>query len=196
MKIVYSPTAGETIEYATKEAWRLSVRSGQDVCFNFNGIAIQVQPHSMIAETVGAFFSENRRRAEEYRNSPEGKAASVARESEIASKDKRLNVMVADLPSTLRLGTTRTMDWLAEYAFLADDIGVDGDYKEVIQLLQKAGYSEDDSSFDYEKTTITPDVMAKYIAGNAINCMKGNLPPHPAMTRKFVDEYKICIAKG
>lgn len=71
----------------------------------------------------------------------------------------------------------KVMPWLAEYADLANDVALDGQYDAVIGKLENAGYKEDDGSFDAESIVVTSTVMAKYVAGNAIYSMKKDLPP-------------------
>lgn len=188
--LTYDAYVGETIDHAASEAVSLSQRTGLEVQFKFNGVGLTASADTNPEELVQTFHDALSRKAEAYRKSPEGKAAQAKREQQIAEKTKQVDKLVDNLDATIQEGTTATMNWLAQYAPLADDISVDGRYDEVIQKLEDAGYSADDSSFDPKTTTVTANVMAKYIAGNAISTMKSGLPPHPNMTPSFVSEYK------
>lgn len=194
--LTYEPMAGQHIFSASDQAIKLSCETGKKVQFKFNRVSVVVNPDSTPEQAVQFYDDECNRQAEAYRNSPEGKAEIAAREDAIATKSNRLNEMVDNLDATLEQGTAATMDWLAEYADLADDVAVDGRYPEVIEKLEAAGYSQEDSSFDRETTTVTADVMAKYVAANAIIFMKDGMAPHPSLTNRFVGEYKQLANAG
>ena len=84
----------------------------------------------------------------------------------------------------------RLMEWLAAYSDAADHVGVEGkDFLRVCSVLEVLGYVEGDC-VGWDKCQFeNPRVMARYIVGQALNCMKSmNMGPHP-MTQSFVEKY-------
>lgn len=195
--LTYETKACPNINDTAKEAITLSANTGKKVRFEFNEVNIIVTPDSEPDQVIESYWTayraEETRREQEYRNSPEGKAAAAAREMDIATKLARLNVIVDDLEAILAQGTAATIDWLQEYARLVTDVdndcSADGRYMEVIDKLEEAGYNREDSTFD-DKAIKTADVMAKYIVANAIGNIKGGRPPMTLVIDRWANEYK------
>lgn len=95
-----------------------------------------------------------------------------------------------ELDNAIEQGQYTTMCWLENYSDVANFTNVDGQFDVVIAKLEKAGYSEEDSSFDNEKTVITSDILVKHAVAQLLTDIKGGYP-HPVPTAQMVAEYKI-----
>ena len=85
---------------------------------------------------------------------------------------------------------TKLMNWLYDFSDAADHVGVEGkDFQRVSSVLELHGYVENDC-VGWDKSQFEdPRIMARYIVGQALNCMKRmNMGPHP-MTQTFVEKY-------
>lgn len=91
--LTYAPYPGQDIGDAAKEALDLSKKSGKTVSFEFNEIGLTVTPQLTPDDIVQTFHTNFNKKAEEYRNSPEGKAASAARERR-AVEARNLNASI------------------------------------------------------------------------------------------------------
>lgn len=186
---LYEPRCGQHFSQAAEKSLEISKALGTLVYFHFNGTEVVVDHTKDTLKHIHNQFNSKREAARaEYENSAEYKAYKIARDAEVASNNIKIAAMVDDLPNVLKAGEASTMNWLKDYTVLADDSSVDGKFDKVIEFLTKAGYSEKDSSYDRETTKVTANVMARYIAGNALSCMKDGMPPHPVL-EKFVGQY-------
>lgn len=122
-----------------------------------------------------------------YRDSPQGKAEADRRVKEILRKQRSIN----DSRDTLAFiadDQDKLMFWLKSFAYDADDIGVQFSKDRLAEQLEAAGYAENEHVGEKPEWFNTRPRMAHYIVGQAINCLRIGMCPHP-ITGSFVDKY-------
>lgn len=191
----YSGHPGEHIRNSTINSLRLSQERGEPVQITFNDVQLVVDYYSHTADQVVEMYDEaSAKRHQEWRSSPAGIAA--AREEEIRLQEHQRKH--DELMSTL-IGVAgdeaKLMDWLAAYSDAADHVGVENkDFLGVCSVLEVYGYVENDCVGFPESEFENPRTLARYIAGQAINCMRIGMGPHP-ITHSFVEKYRGLVAR-
>lgn len=208
----YDPMAGENIEFSCKTAIDLSIKNEMPVRFVFNGIELIASRHSTVESLLETFHSEMTRRVEEYENSPEYQIKQEQRRVELEEKKVKVRKLLEDfdslykksfldnainvslkgkLPSNPYKYMGKMIDWIDEFAPLADDIGISIEYNpyEMASKLEMAGFIENEG-VGYDKDWFdTKEKMGRYIIGQVINCLKKGMPPHP-ITSSFIEKYR------
>jgi hypothetical protein len=187
-KLVYKPLAGESIDYAAEQAIALAKKEDKTVTFQFNSVSLTATAANKPQDVVSSYMDTIHKQAEAYRNSPQGKAAAARRDAEVISKQALINDLVDKrLDAALKQGLTAVIQWVKEYANVADDVGVDHQGKKVSSALTAAGYKESDYVGD-KFVKGDKEVMGRYIVGQVIHCLNSGMPPHP-MAANFADDY-------
>lgn len=154
----------------------------------FNGVAVIVQPgrHASSVEIeVHRLMDAN---AAAYRASPAGRKATADAQARLDSCQHEHDTLTSMPIATL--SEAALMDWLARYTDAADHIGVKGrDTAAVADALEAAGYKPGDACGLPEADYLNPRTMARYVVGQAIDCLRSGMGPHP-VTHKFIDEYR------
>ncbi len=176
---------GRHIDSVTAEYCKLSKRAKVLIDFDFNGVKLTASPKTSPATLRWAFDNELERKAAAYRNSPEGRAAAQDRNDELIVKQVTIEHLIANMDFSTH---DKTMTWLRQFAEVADDVGVSYDKAPIIFNLTIAGYKENDECGRPKEDYSNREIMAKWIAGQALNCLNMGMPPHP-ITEKFVGEY-------
>lgn len=188
MSTKYKAGCGIHIDAACQEAVAFAQRAGEPQSFDFNGITVVANADSNPAELSAKWSADIEAERVAYQNSAEGKKQAAERQAAITTKQGTHDSLVADLPRVLSERRDSLMRWLRDFAEVADDIGVKKDFAPVMSQLEGAGYSVNEATgldkSEYEK----PAIMAAYIVGQAMACMKGGMPPHP-VTGSFVEKY-------
>ena len=184
--ITYNPSAGTHIGFACKEAVAMAMNKGANVEFKFNDISLTATPESTPALLEAKFAEESQASSERYRNSPEGKLSSRKRGVEIASKQTRIDALVSVLPSIADLDGI--VKWIGDFANDADDIGVRYSTAAVQSAIESKGYVANDLCGNPPEFFSTRERMGRYIAGQAISCLKSGMGPHP-ISLKFCEQY-------
>lgn len=204
--LTFEPRAGSHISSACKEAVAISINSGSNVAFSFNGIRLLATPDST-PKALEVHWSEAiDEEAEAYRKSPAGVAAAKARTAEIKQNQDTITAAFKSLPGILALkesdilnGKTRLdlgMGWLHSFTHHSDDIANDWDKaagvkngKEWLRvLLMSAGYRENECVGETPESLNTPDKMGRYIIGQVIACLSAGMGPHPIVI-EFIRKY-------
>lgn len=196
--MTYEPSAGTRIEHACDEAVKLAKRSGATVRFKFNDVELKATPDLKPDEIVDDWRRESARLSEEYRNSPEGRAEAARRAAEIVSKQDAVTAAIRSLPGLVENNNMdHLMGWLHSFVEHADDIGVDmnaaanlngGGHEWIAILFESKGYKENHHVGQSPEWFNTRERMGQYIIGQAINCLRRGMPPHP-ITQSFVAKY-------
>lgn len=207
--LVIVPLAGSHISQACRDALDLAGKSKREVSFSFNGIQMFVPPKRRITVEglVKRFNYACRGQAERWRNSAEGLTFARERAEAIARKQEAVTAAIAVLPGLLAMESAQRMDavvgWLASLVEDADDVGIDwdraagvrGGMEWVAVLLESAGFRESDLVGEPEDSFTSRERMGRYIVGQAINCLRIGLPPHP-ITTKFAGKYFALPAQS
>jgi hypothetical protein len=160
--------AGERIENAVCELVALANEYEEPVKADFNGVDIIAQPGDDPAELQTKWSADMDRKAEEYRNSPEGQR--VAREAE--ERKQKLQAEANRLMSVLDevdfsdLGAV--IDWLEAMQDPSDHIGINFDRQHVLDTFEKHGYQP--SVYTYgEFDENDREVYARWMIGQALD---------------------------
>lgn len=192
----YHGQPGEHISKSAANGLELSRERGSPVEIIFNDIRLVVDYHSHTADQVVEMYDRtSAKRHEEWKASPAGIAYALEedqRRLEHQTNHDRLMSQLIDVAGD----EERLMSWLSAYSDAADHVGVENkDFQLVWSILEVHGYVNNDCvGFDKSEFE-NPRVMARWIAGQAINCMQKGMSPHP-MTAQFVEKYKILVQKN
>lgn len=190
--VTYDPHAGTHIASACKEAVAIAMQERQNVQFSFNGIELLATPDSVPAKLEAEFTAKLEAAAKAYRESPKGIAEAQKRTAEIARKQRSVNTALAVLKHIVA-DHDKLMLWLKSFTEDADDIGVQFTKSLLAEELEAAGYTENEHVGQKPEWFCTRERMAHYIVGQAINCLRRGMGPHP-VTRGFVEKYFKMVA--
>ena len=192
----YYGSPGEHISKSAAKCLEWSKETGLTVRLVFNDVELVVDYHShSVDDVVEMYDRASAKRHEEWKVSPAGIAYALEEEQrrlEYQTKHDQLMSQLMDVAGD----EERLMSWLSAYSDAADHVGVENkDFLRVCSILEVHGYVNNDCVGFDESEFANPRVMARYIAGQAISCMRGGMPPHP-MTAHFVEKYKILVQKN
>lgn len=163
------------------------------VKFSFNGIELEATPESSPPALESEWSAKQEQAAKDYRESPQGIAAAKKRTNDIIRKQRSLNTSL-DVLADIIADQDKLMLWLKSFAQDADDIGVQFSKDRLSAQLEAAGYSENEHVGEKPEWFNTRPRMAHYIVGQALNCLRISMGPHP-ITGSFVDKY-FALPKG
>lgn len=112
-------TIGANIQSAAALACQISTANGVQVRFDFNGIEVVTSPFSHVDKVVEDYFAEGERRAEAWRNSPEGRQAEQERRTRRAEAQRKVNTLLEVLRIYIK-GEETLMAWIGGFAVYAD----------------------------------------------------------------------------
>lgn len=192
----YHGQPGEHISKSAANSLELSRERGSPVEIIFNDIRLVVDYHSHTADQVVEMYDCARAKShEEWRASTAGIAYALEEEHRRLEHQTNHDQLMSQLMHVAG-DEPRLMSWLSAYSDAADHVGVENkDFLRVCSILEIHGYVNNDCVGFDESEFANPRVMARYIAGQAISCMRSGMPPHP-MTAHFVEKYKILVQKN
>jgi hypothetical protein len=183
----YYPSAGTHIFYACEKAISIATNKNRPVRFLFNGILIKVHKRLSPQHVARQWQEQIEAKYRRYQNSSKGKAEAEKRKAEIYSKQYALNKSMDALPGLIK-DQDMLMLWLKSFSQDADDTRVTFSREHLIEQLEKAGYVENDCVGEKPEWFNTRQRLARYIVGQALQCLKIGMSPHP-VTGNFVDKY-------
>jgi len=127
-------------------------------------------------------------KAQAYRNSPEGKKAAQEAKARKFYCQAEVDRLLTFIPRQL----DELVPWLAHFSEVADHVGVDFCYTSLASKLEAYGYAES-AHVTKDKEAAkrwTRKQLGEYIVGQAIHCLRFNMPPHP-LTQMFAEQYRI-----
>jgi len=187
---------GEHISKSAAKCLEWSQQTGDTVRLVFNDVELVVDYHSHTVDDVLEMYDQaSAKRHEEWKASPAGIAYALEEEHRRLEHQTNHDQLMSQLMHVAG-DEPRLMSWLSAYSNAADHVGVENkDFLRVCSILEIHGYVGNDCVGFDESEFANPRVMARYIAGQAISCMRGGMPPHP-MTAHFVEKYKILVQKN
>lgn len=194
----YEPSAGTRIAAACRKAVALAVEHDTEVRFTFNGVALQAMPTDRPQLLAARWESIMEAQRKAYRESPEGKKAAAKRQLQITLKQASLDGLVAKMPTTLDANNLdEVVIWVRDVVDPADDVATKWNAQGVADQLEVAGYRENEHVGQKPEWFNTRERMGHYIIGQAINCMRKGMGPHP-ITLSFCEKYfklpASCVA--
>lgn len=192
----YHGSPGEHISKSAAKCLEWSQEAGETVRLVFNDVELFVDYHSHTVDSVLEMYDQaSAKRHEEWKASPAGIAYALEEEQRRLEHQTNHDDLMSQLMDVAG-DEERLLSWLAVYSDAADHVGVENkDFLRVCSILEIHGYVGNDCVGFDESEFANPRVMARYIAGQAISCMRGGMPPHP-MTAHFVEKYKILVQKN
>lgn len=157
------------------------------VKFSFNGIELEATPESSPPALESEWSAKQEQAAKDYRESPRGIAAAKKRTADIIRKQRSLNTSL-DVLADIIADHDKLMIWLKGVAEDADDIAVTLPKERMIEQLEASGFVENEHVGEKPEWFNIRPRMAHYIVGQALNCLRIGMGPHP-ITVSFVDKY-------
>ncbi len=176
---------GEHIARTARRAVALRNSSNEDVAFAFNGIEIVCGERDTPDTVEARWQEESDKAAERYRNSPEGKRSAEKAEDRRLDCQRRTDDLLERLPAIVN-DQSELVKWLASLSHYGDHTGITWSKKFIVEQLEDAGYVQ--GLHVGRKDFDDPKIMAEYIIGQAIDCLKMGMSPHP-ITQKFAADY-------
>jgi hypothetical protein len=186
--ITYEPHLGQDISDACRKAIALANKNGSPVAFRFNDVDMVVSPGEGARTACDRWRAESERQAEAWRNSPKGKRAAAESEARRLEAQRETDRLIADGPRVVTDGLAAVVRWCAKLSMSADHNGINWEPRRAATMLIAAGYRENAHvGQPPEAFRDNRQMMGEYIIGQAINCLKRGMPPHP-MTEHFAKE--------
>lgn len=182
------PVPQMALSVVCAEAAALSVKSGGEVHFKFNDVALIASPERSASQLSADYNEICRIRAEEYRNSPEGIAAAARRRYEILSKQQEVDALIRQLPTALKHGLDEAVKWIKDFTNLADDIAVKFDKAGLALSFRTYGYKTNEHVGEPKEWFNTRERIGRSLIGQVMNCLESGMPPHPRALH-FCDKY-------
>lgn len=179
---------GTHISDAIGSALTVATERGVPVCFDFNGVHVVVNPGDNPDDVLRIWSDTMDANAAAYRASPAGiKAAQEAAEW-LTRLQALHDELMAKLPGVVT-DESALVQWCEDFS-RTDHIGIKGrNYPGAIALMEAAGWRCNDMVGNYEAVYRQPEAMARWLIGQAMDCMARDLPPHGIM-EKFAAEYR------
>lgn len=191
--IHYEPSPGEHLDDAIQTALALAAEHDLPVRFTFNDAEATVTKDTRPVEVLASFDRQWSAQREAYKTSPEGRAAAERQTAEVARSQARHDALMGNLPVAVQ-DEALLVQWLADYAGPADDNRVLGhDYELVAAMLVSAGYARADAVGLPREEYENPAVLARWLIGQALDQLRGGMPPHPGMMERFAEDYRRAV---
>lgn len=173
---------GDHIAHACGEAVAMATGRGEAVAFEFNGVLVTVQPGEPAADAAARWQAEVDRRQEAYRASPEGRAAAAEAAEESKRHQAETDALVARLPAAVGdLG--KLVRWCVALSRPADHVGVRVDHDAIADVIEAEGYARNAHVGRPPGVFADRRVAGEYLVGQAVDCMRKGMPPHPVIGR-------------
>lgn len=187
--MIYETQPGQHIKNACEEAKNLAIKHNTKVEFDFNGVTLYCNPDSDLAFVEECFNVALRENREKYLQSNEYKELQQKQAEELELHQDNIDCLMISFYHVVNHSNLDSiMTWLKQFTENADYIGVTYDKEYIADFFESNGFKEneyvgeDKDFFKYKSN------MAHYIIGQAINCLRIGMPPHP-ITLKFIDDY-------
>ena len=136
----YEPMAGENVSETAKRIIAMANESKETITANFNDITLTANEGDKAEAIVTFYHEESGRRAEAYRNSPEGKKAAREAEERKQKMQQKHDALMQQLPSLDFNDDVAVLDWLCEFQDPSDYIGVSTQKDVVLATFAAHGY--------------------------------------------------------
>jgi len=183
-------TPGQDIADFAQQLINSAKQNNNEVTGTFNGIDLVVSSDSDLSvdDVVQSFHQESKKRAEEYRKSPEGIQAEKEAEEGKQNMQEKANQLVTGLDSLDFSNYESVLEWICDFQEASDHIGVSFDKSQVISIFKDHGFdigvnTGDDFNGEDEEN------FAKYLVGQALDGINSVGAPHQ-IVHKFTNDWK------
>lgn len=154
----------------------------------FNEIELTATAVSTSDSIVNFYNQESKRRAEAYRNSPEGKEAERQRGISRSNAQQLHDTLMAQLPQLDMSDDVAVLDWLCQMQEPSDHNGVIVRRETIVSVFEKHGFRADENcGADYRPGDRKN--MHRYLVGQALSGLKDGPAIHPIL-HKFANEWR------
>jgi hypothetical protein len=159
----------------------------------FNDVDLVVDSNLSVDKIVATFEQEMNRKAEEYRNSPEGIKSAQESEMRKQNMQEKATQLVEDLNTLNFSDYESVLEWICNFQEASDYIGVSYDKSKVISTFK-------DNAFDIGVNTgkdfngEDAENFAKYLVGQALDGINTVGAPHQ-IVHKFTNDWKQKFGK-
>ena len=185
--LVFEASPGSYIGNVAKEVCAIVADVKASVSFDFNGIACLVKPGCTAADVEADWRRDCDAAAEAYRNSPEGKQRAKERAEAVKAKQDRIDRKLLPMLPRVVGNLDKLVRWIAQASDVMDDTDVKVDYPAIVAAFEAAGW-KDGAHVGRKPSSFTKQMLGEYLVGQAIDCMKRGMCPHP-VSQKFAQEY-------
>lgn len=192
-KAVCTPMGGDGIQELIQKCVAARKNSDIDILIeDFNGVDVNISSSDTVETAFKRWDDEMHRQAEEWRNSPEGKAVKAEQEKKALSCQKTIDKLVKQLDH-FSGKESEFVNWFGKFAKVADRVDVAYNSQEIIDRFHSWGFKTNDHIKLPKKSYDDPQVFARYIIGQCLDCMEHGMPPMPGPTERFVAEYNELV---
>jgi hypothetical protein len=155
---------------------------------SFNGIVLTVNRADKPDSIVAWFTEESERRAEAYRNSPDGKAAEASREQRRRETQGKHDALMDSLPRVDMRDADAVLAWLEAMQVASDYVDVVVRRKTILSVFEGVGYLPGvNCGADYRGDD--RDNSLRYLVGQALDGLANGPAIHPIF-HKFAAEWR------
>jgi hypothetical protein len=186
---------GQHVQQFAQQLIDRAKADGVDVEGDFNGITLHVSSDEPVtAEDLVNFYSqESDRRAEEYRQSPEGVKAAEEDEARKNALQEKADQLVTQLDSLDFSNLEAVIDWIVDFQDASDHIGVSFDREKVVSTFRSHGFDvgvNTGEAFNEEDA----ENFAKWLVGQALGGINSVGAIHQVVHR-FAGDWKMKFGK-
>ncbi len=162
--------------------------TGLPASMTFNGIVVTATSESSAVDLTDYYAAESDRRAESWRESPEGQESARRTQQNQVDKQRTANHLMAELPALDFLDLNAVIRWCCDIQDASDTFGVILPKRTIVDAFVAKGYKAGDycgDAFDGENKA----VVGHYIVGQAISCLISFGSIHPII-HKFAEDWR------
>lgn len=189
MAIRFEPRPGMHIDAAIRETLALARRVDRRVVFDFNGIAVGVGASRVwtVAFTRARWQKHRDERESGWRKSPAGQRAEAERKARALSARERVAGIMQNFLTYETVALDQAVRWVAMITEPADHVesGYKAHIPAIVALLERSGFKANDM---IAKDDTISDDMGRWIVGQALQCAKAGMSPHP-VSIKFCQDW-------
>lgn len=186
---VYEMTPSQHIDKTVERMIALAKETKGEVRTKFNGIELVATEDSIFENMIEDFKIKMEESRKEYRESPEGQRLKRESEERKQESQQKADALMEELPSLDFNNQEAVLNWICEFQEPSDHIGVITDNEKVLKIFSENGYQPNvnvGEAFNGEDR----DNFARYIVGQALDGLQGNVGAINQIVHKFTDDWK------
>lgn len=162
-----------------------------EVSGEFNGITVIANKNSTVESITTDFHLQMKKASDDYENSSEGKKAKAEREERLKTVQSNAKELMKQLPKLNFKSNLEVLDWLCNIQPATDYIGaISSEEKdEIISTLTNNGFLPGVNTGKNFKED-DEDNFARYVIGQALSGLTGNVEAIHHIVTKFTDDWK------
>ena len=180
---------GSSIESVCADVVQLAKRVKSKVVIDFNGVEIAATHNDSTESLAGVYKKINDERNKIWQESEEKRKSDVEALEAIALVQCNVDKKIADLDVLLASSNeAQLIKWIGEFAEINGYSKLVFDKRKLASKFEKAGYSDNEGPGKGVDIRLSKEKVARYIVGQAINCLRCDLPLHSKLV-EFARQY-------